>query len=142
MPDRAQQGRRNRANGAVAERHGLDLIRQWYPAADRARGGITTEDIITSGVGDRVVEITRTGWDQTGAVKITQAQGYARRAGLDEWLVLKMVPGRGGQPSRWYVITDAAGYLARAAELDGLRAVEFDTEAAYERGYEAGRRAR
>jgi len=142
VTDHAQQGRRNRANGAAAERQGLAIIREFYPAADRTRGGITTEDIITSGIGDRVAEITRAGWNMCGAVKVDQAAGYARRAELGEWFVMKMVPGRGGQPNRWYMVTDARGYLERAAELDGLRAREFSVEQAFERGYEAGRRSK
>lgn len=142
MADFAQQGRRNRHNGMAAERAGLVIIREFYPGADRARGGITTEDIITSGIGDRVCEITRAGWEMTGAIKVGQAEGYARRAELEEWFVMKMVPGRGGKANRWYAVTDARGYLARALELDTLRRREFDVEAAFERGYEAGRRAK
>lgn len=137
--DRAQQGRRNRANGAEAERQGLRIIRRWFPGADRGRGGVTTEDIVTTGVGDRVVEITRTSWDQCGAIKIGQAERYAHRAGLDDWAVMKMIPGRGGKPSRWYIITDASRYFETALELDTLRALETSEQAAFERGYETGR---
>lgn len=135
-PENIARGRSSAQRGRAAERWSLELVRKHFPGADRTRLGESGPDYGLGGVGDRVIEITVTQWPNFGR-KMTQCAQNAAAAGVAEWYLLKPMRKQPGNDRPWWAITDADTLLEVLAELDQLRALKLDVDAAYDRGYRA-----